>query len=136
MSEKKRWNVTRFSPANSAAHPQLTMSITRNLDEEYRLIRSALVNAGVDMTDSMDALYRDWRRWRDKSKSRAAIARLGVADADQWWARHLVQFRSLIDPLHVAARAERARKDRSAVRAKPRPAGSRRPLLVLANTRP
>lgn len=117
------------------AHPKLIMTSTRNLDEEYRLIRSALVNAGVDMTDSMDALYRDWRRWRDKSKSRAAIARVAVADADQWWAQHLAQFRSLIDPLHVAARAERARKDSSAVRARPHPARSRLPLPVLANAR-
>ena len=42
------------------------MSAILKLDEEYRLIRAALVSAGVDMTDSMDALYRDWRRWRDK----------------------------------------------------------------------
>jgi hypothetical protein len=79
------------------------------------------------MTDSIDALYRDWRRWRDKSESLAAVNSVGVANADQWWAHHLAQFRCLIDPLHVAARAERARKDRSAVRARPHPgySGSR-----------
>jgi hypothetical protein len=89
------------------------------LDEEYRLVRAAVVNAGVDMTDSMDALYRDWRRWRDKLESLAAVDRVGIANADQWWAHHLAQFWRMIDPLHVAARAERARKDRSAVRARP-----------------
>jgi len=84
------------------------MSVILELDEEYRLIRSALVNAGVDMTDSMDALYRDWRRWRDRAKSLVAVDSIEVANADR---------RCLIDPLHVAARAERARKDRTAVRA-------------------
>jgi len=98
------------------------MSTTLKLDEEYRLIRAALVNAGVDMTDSMDALYRDWRRWRGKSESLAAVDSVGVGNADQWWAHHLAQFRCLIDPLHVAARTERARKDRSAFRARPHPA--------------
>jgi hypothetical protein len=68
-----------------------------NLEAEYRLTRAALVNAGLDMTNSIDALYRDWRRWRDKSKSLAAVDRVGVADPDQWWARHLAQFRSLIE---------------------------------------
>ena len=43
------------------------------LDEEYRLTRAALINGGVDMTGSMDALYRDWRRWRYKSKSLAVL---------------------------------------------------------------
>lgn len=92
------------------------------LDEEYRSTRAALINAGVDMTGSMDALYRDWRRWRYKSKSLAAVDRAEVANADQWWSRHLAQFRCLIDPPHVAARAERARKDRGAGRARPHPA--------------
>ena len=32
-------------------------------------------------------------------------------DVDQWWARHLSQFRSLMDSAHLAARAVRARKD-------------------------
>jgi hypothetical protein len=95
------------------------MTAIRKLDEEYRLTRAALVNAGVDMTGSMDALYHDWRRWRDKSKSPTALDSAGVTNADQWWSDHLAQFRCLIDPLHVAARAERARKDRSAVRARP-----------------
>lgn len=92
------------------------------LDEEYRLTRAALINAGVDITGSMDALYRDWRRWRYKSNFLAAVDSAEVANADQWWSRHLAQFRCLIDPLHVAARAERARKDRGAVRARPHPA--------------
>lgn len=90
------------------------------LDAEYRATRAALVDAGVDMTDSMDALYRDWRRWREKSKRRA-IDHVAIANADQWWARHLEQFRSLIDPRHVAARSERARKDRSTLRTRVRP---------------
>jgi hypothetical protein len=97
------------------------MTAIVDLEAEYRLTRAALVNAGVDMTDSMDALYHDWRRWRDKPKSFAPVDCVGVADVDQWWARHLAQFRSLIDPLHVAARAERARKDQSAVRTRPHP---------------
>jgi len=112
------------------------MTTIVNLDAEYRSIRAALVNAGIDMTDSMDALYRDWRRWRDKPRSLAAADSAGVANADQWWARHLAQFRSLIDPLHVAARAERERKDRNAVRARPHPAGSKRSPLVVSDTLP
>jgi hypothetical protein len=98
------------------------MAAMLKLDEEYRLTRAALVNAGVEMTGSLDALYRDWRRWRDKSKSPAGVGSAGVTNADQWWAHHLAQFRCLIDPPHVAARAERARKDRGAVLARPRPA--------------
>src|ERR1017187_5056601 len=78
------------------------------------------------MTDSMDALYCDWRRWRDRSESRARVDSAAVGNADQWWTQHLAQFRRLIDPLHVAARAERERKDRSTVRARPHPARSRR----------
>jgi hypothetical protein len=92
------------------------MSENLKLDEEYRLTRAALVDAGIDMTDSMDALYRDWRRWRAKSASRPSGDIVGVANADDWWAHHLQQFRSLIDPVHVAARAERARKDRNSTR--------------------
>lgn len=87
-----------------------------HLDAEYRLIRAALADAGLSLTDSMDALYRDWRRWREKAKSLGGVDRERMADADQWWARHLAQFRSLIDPSHLAARAERARKDESVVR--------------------
>ena len=37
-----------------------------SLEEKYRLTRKALVKAGLDMTGGMDALYRDWRRWRDR----------------------------------------------------------------------
>jgi hypothetical protein len=85
-----------------------------NLEEEYRSTRAALVNAGLNVTDSMDALYRDWRRWRDKSESLAWSDRTAMGNADQWWARHLAQFRCLIDPVHVMARAERARKDGTA----------------------
>ena len=89
------------------------MTATLKLDEEYRLTRAALVDAGLDVTDSMDALYRDWRRWRDKSQSRFRIDAAAVGSADQWWSHHLAQFRRLLDPLHVAARAERVRKDRA-----------------------
>ena len=53
----------------STALSGVMMTAILKLDKEYRLTRAALVNAGVDMTGSMDALYRDWRRWRDKSKS-------------------------------------------------------------------
>jgi hypothetical protein len=95
------------------------MTTNLKLVEEYRMIRAALVDAGIDMSDSMDALYRDWRRWRDKSESMAVVNAVRVARVDQWWADHLAQFRSLIDPLHVAARADRTRKDRIAVRHKP-----------------
>jgi hypothetical protein len=106
------------------------MSSSRKLEEEYRSTRAALVDAGINMTDSMDALYRDWRRWRDRSESRARFDSAAVGNADQWWTRHLAQFRRLIDPLHVAARAERERKDRNTVRATARPARSRQsPLL-------
>src|SRR5216684_6610298 len=82
-----------------------------NLEEQYRLTRAALVNAGLDMNGSIDALYRDWRRWRQKPKPLAPPDRVAIGNADQWWARHLAQFRCLIDPVHVTARAVRARKD-------------------------
>lgn len=98
------------------------MSAILNLDEEYRSTRAALVNAGINMTDSIDALYRDWRRWRDKSKSLDVGESPDAANLDRWWALHLAQFRSLIDPERVAARAERVRKDCDAVRARPHPA--------------
>ena len=89
------------------------MSTALQLDEEYRLTRAALVNAGVEMTDSMDALYREWRRWRGRLESRVPANSAAVGEADQWWSHHLAQFRCLIDPPHIAARAERARKDRT-----------------------
>jgi hypothetical protein len=108
------------SAVNSRPDPKSTIAAAVRLDEEYRLTREALLNAGVDMTDSIDALYRDWRRWRHGSKSRAGANRAGLAEADQWWARHLAQFRVLIDQPHVAARAARARKDRNEVNAKAR----------------
>jgi len=103
----------------SAAESVRSMSATVDLEAEYRLTRAALVDAGIEMTDSMDALYRDWRRWRDQPRSLAPVDRAGVARLDQWWACHLAQFRSLIDPPHIAARAERARKDQGAVRTRP-----------------
>ena len=82
-----------------------------SLEEKYRLTRKALVKAGLDMTGSMDALYRDWRRWRDKLESIVPLDSVATGQVDQWWARHLVQFRCLTDPQHVTARALRARKD-------------------------
>jgi hypothetical protein len=85
-----------------------------SLEEEYRLTRTALVNAGLNMTGSMDALYRDWRRWRDKLESMVPLDSVATGQVDQWWARHLAQFRCLIDPVHVTARAVRARKDDAA----------------------
>lgn len=106
------------------------MPTTVNLDEEYRLTRAALVKAGVDMTDSIDALYRDWLKWRVKPKARAAGGNLRVADPDLWWSQHLAQFRSLIDPLHVAARAERVRKDQNTVRTRPQPAEGSTPAVL------
>lgn len=82
-----------------------------NLEEQYRLTRAALVRAGLDMNGSIDALYRDWRRWRDKSNRSAPGDRAAIRNPDEWWARHLAQFRSLIDPVHVSARSVRAGKD-------------------------
>jgi hypothetical protein len=40
-----------------------------NLEEQYRFTRAALVSAGLDMNGSIDALYRDWRRWRTRRTS-------------------------------------------------------------------
>jgi len=116
--------VHRYSSPRSTVDSVTNMTAIVDLEAEYRLTRAALVNAGVDMTDSMDALYRDWRRWRDQRKSLAPVDRVRVAVLDDWWARHLEQFRSLIDPPHVAARAERTRKDQCAVRTSPHPGGS------------
>ena len=89
--------------------PDLIMTDnTIGLEQEYRSIRQALINAGL-MTGSIDALYADWLRWRNDSvSSRAGVS---AVDANQWWARHLSQFRCLMDPAHLAARAVRARKD-------------------------
>jgi hypothetical protein len=82
-----------------------------DLELEYRTIRGALINAGL-MTSNLDSLYRDWQRWREESKMRASERLNSVAlDVDQWWARHLSQFRSLMDSAHLAARIVRARKD-------------------------
>jgi hypothetical protein len=114
----------RYSSPRSTADSITNMTAMADLEAEYRLTRAALLNAGVDMTDSMDALYRDWRRWREQRKSLAPVDRARVAGLDDWWARHLEQFRSLIDPSHVAARAERTRKDQGAVRTSPHPSGS------------
>jgi hypothetical protein len=85
-----------------------------NLEEQYRFTRAALVSAGLDLNGSIDALYRDWLRWRDTPNLLAAPDRVAIGNADQWWARHLSQFRCLIDPVHVAARALRKRKDDTA----------------------
>ena len=85
-----------------------------SLEEKYRLTRKALVKAGLDMTGGMDALYRDWRRWRDKLESTVPVDSVAIGKVDEWWARHLVQFRCLIDPLHVTARAVRTQKDNAA----------------------
>ena len=85
-----------------------------SLEKEYRLTRTALVKAGLNMNGSIDALYRDWRRRRDKLESMAALDSVAAGEVDQWWTRHLAQFRCLIDPVHVTARAMRARKDEAA----------------------
>ncbi|HVN88930.1 MAG TPA: hypothetical protein VMT61_03865 [Candidatus Binataceae bacterium] len=74
------------------------------------------------MTDSIDALYRDWRRLRDKSHSAFTGETADTVNLDRWWALHLAQFRSLIEPQRVAARAERVRKDSDALPRKPYPA--------------
>jgi hypothetical protein len=55
-----------------------------DLEAEYQLARAALLIAGVDLTGSIDALYRDWRRWRDKPTFRP-MDRVRVASVDQWW---------------------------------------------------
>ena len=57
--------VHRYSSPRSTADSVTNMIAIVDLEAEYRLTRAALQNAGVDITDSMDALYRDWRRWRD-----------------------------------------------------------------------
>lgn len=95
-----------------AAISQLTVADdSTDLEKEYRTIRQALINAGL-MTSNLDGLYGDWQRWRDEAKSRAAQRANAIAvDADQWWARHLSQFRSLMDPAHLAARTVREQKD-------------------------
>jgi hypothetical protein len=81
----------------TATFPELLMTAANvSLEEEYRLTRTALVKAGLDMTASMDALYRDWRRRRDKLESMARLDRVGRYRT-QWWARHLAQFRCLIN---------------------------------------
>ena len=104
------------------------MTITNtNLEEQYRFTRAALVVAGLDMNDSIDALYRDWRRWRDKLETMVRVDSVAVGKVDEWWAQHLVQFRCLIDPLHVTARAVRAQKD-SVVRVR---TGRAVPLAIL-----
>ncbi len=96
----------------TATLPELFMTAANiSLEETYRLTRNALVKAGLDMSGSMDALYRDWRRWREKLESMVPPDRVAIGKVDQWWAQHLGQFGCLIDPLHLTARAVRARKD-------------------------
>jgi hypothetical protein len=112
------------------------MTTFDHLDAEYSFTRAALLNAGVEMTESIDALYRDWRRWRDLSGARALVDHRGAANADLWWAHHLAQFRSMIQPAQVAARAERARKERIADRARSHLAGKQYSSRVVGNTRP
>ncbi|SRR6266851_283004 len=126
---KKRAQIF-TSEVNSRLDPKLTMIAMVKLDAEYRQTRAALLDAGIAMTDSMDALYREWRWRRDNSKSVAGVDRGDAASADQWWARHLAQFRCLIDPMHVAARNERARKDGNAVRARPNPVKGRSSVVL------
>jgi hypothetical protein len=112
-SQKETARIAKFELApGSLDFPELLMPVADdNLEEEYRLTRAALVRAGLDMNGSIDALYRDWRRWRDKSNRSAPGDRSAIRNADEWWARHLAQFRSLIDPVHVSARSVRAGKD-------------------------
>lgn len=112
------------------------MAIIVDLDAEYRLTRAALVDAGVDMIDSIDALYRDWRRWRDKFQSKAAADGARAGNLDLWWSRHLAQFRSLTDSPHAAARAERARKDQIAARVKHHPEQSGHSAVLAADAQP
>src|SRR5271169_173846 len=56
--EKKRYAVAIASSApGTARFPELFMTTANiSLEEQYRLTRTALVNAGLDMTASMDAL--------------------------------------------------------------------------------
>ena len=79
-----------FEHPNTVACPQkalggVIVNATLKPDEEYQSTRAALVNAGVNMTDSIDALYRDWRRWRDRPQSLGAVDSVGIARVDQWW---------------------------------------------------
>src|SRR5271169_6586562 len=107
--EKKRYAVAIASSApGTARFPELFMTTANiSLEEQYRLTRTALLNAGLDMTANMDALYRDWRQWRGKLESMAPLDSVATGKLDQWWARHLAQFRCLMDPVHVTARAAR-----------------------------
>ena len=82
-----------------------------DLQQEYHSTREALANAGLDMNGSIDALYRDWCRWREQPKSLGPTGGVAIGNVDQWFIRHLVQFRSMMDSVHVAARAIRSRKD-------------------------
>jgi hypothetical protein len=56
-----------------------------NLEQEYRLIRIDLANAELDVNGSVDSLYRDWRRWRDKPEVLSLPNRVAIDNADQWW---------------------------------------------------
>ena len=76
------------------------------LDEKYQLVRTALIGAGIEMSDSIDALYHDWHRWCVKCRGQHSRS-----TAHQWWTDHLAQLSCLIDPSHVAARGERTRKE-------------------------
>ena len=61
-----------------------------SLEEKYRLTRKALVKAGLDITGGMDALHRDWRRWRDKLETMVRVDSVAIGKVDECWARHLV----------------------------------------------
>lgn len=82
---------------------------TIDLEQEYRSVRQALVRARL-MVGSIDALHADWQRWANDSKSAVGRHR-AASDVNQWWAQHLSQFRCLMNPAHLTARAVRKLKD-------------------------
>jgi len=79
-----------------------------DLEAEYRLTRAALMKAGVDVTDSMDGLYRDWRRWRDKRRSLAPTDPVVPSRVPVPGHRHSVSHYHFM-PKHVASGTRRFR---------------------------
>jgi hypothetical protein len=116
------------SYAHQLARQMIDVIVSRGVDASRGQISVMVRGNLAQLSDQqirvemLDGVHFDWRWRRNKLESLVAVDSVGVANADQWWSQHLARFRCLIDPVHVAARAERTRKDRSAVRARPHPA--------------
>ena len=76
-----------------------------------------------------------WRLGSQATRTFEDIA-WAILNTNEWWAHHLAQFQSMIQPVQVAARAERARKQRIADHARTQLAGKQHSPRDAGNTQP